>query len=90
MSRDRGVVGHHEQRAARRSPLEPVVRAAVELDEFADAGAALAPLVDDGLAGAARLPQPLGDQQPNLAVLSRLKERRSYSLIRSLICSLIR
>jgi hypothetical protein len=57
------VIDEVQERAARGSPLEPVVRAPVELDEFAEGCAPLAQLVDDGRACAPHPPQPLGDHQ---------------------------
>jgi hypothetical protein len=42
----RGVVDEHQQRAADITLLEPGVVAAVDLDQFAQAGAAVARLVN--------------------------------------------
>ena len=57
------VVDEDEQRARRAAVFEPGVVAAIDLDELAQAGAAVARLVDRGSALAARLPQAGGRHQ---------------------------
>ena len=51
-----GVIDHDQQGASWGPPLEPVVRAAVNLNEFPAARAPLPHLVDDYFVRPARLP----------------------------------
>jgi len=57
------VVDEDEQGACRSSAFEPSVVAAVDLDELAETGSAVARLVDRSSALAARLPQAGGRHQ---------------------------
>src|SRR5205085_1972694 len=56
----RSVIDEDEQRRLSSPPLEPVVRASVDLDEFAEAGAALSDTMQGGAADLARTQVPSG------------------------------
>ena len=60
----RRVIDEHDQRAARPAPLEPVVRRAVDLDEFAKPAPAITQLVDPLLLAPLRAPQLVRHLQP--------------------------
>ncbi len=66
------IVDEHDERAARSPALEPVVRAPVDLNEFAKAGSALANLENLLDASSPGSPQP----QPDLDLTDRLFRHR--------------
>ena len=74
-----GVVDEHDQRAARPPALEPIVRAPVDLDEFAKARPAFANLED--LLGAPPPGPP--EPQPDLDLPDRLLDTQTPSISRS-------
>ena len=60
----RRVVDEHDQRATRTAPLEPIVRAGVDLDQRAEARTPLAQLKHPLMTPALRFPNPEFDLKP--------------------------
>src|SRR5205085_4337750 len=82
----RGVIDEDEQRRLLSPPLEPVVRRAVDLDGFAEAGAALSERMQGGAAGVARMtsapPRPsTGGRSLQRAAVRAVRSTRSCASV---------